>query len=71
LWFPKKIQEACEGGRAPALWVQLVVQYYYMVYVVKNFIKGELLADHDGHSCIISWMLNFAAGGCHQHTKGT
>ena len=42
-----------------------------MVYVVKNFIKGELLADHDGHSCIISWMLNFAAGGCHQHAKGT
>ena len=43
--FLKKIQEACEGGRAPELWVQLVVQYYHMVYVDKNFIKGTHIVN--------------------------
>ncbi|TKS86210.1 hypothetical protein D9C73_020327 [Collichthys lucidus] len=47
------------------------VQYYYIVDVIKIFIRTRL-ADHNGHlSCIVTRMLDiFAAAGHHQYAKG-
>uniref|UniRef100_UPI00358F51C3 uncharacterized protein n=1 Tax=Myxine glutinosa TaxID=7769 RepID=UPI00358F51C3 len=66
--FEETFKRLVEGGRTPALWVQ----YYYMVDVIKIFIKTERLADHDGHlSCIVTRMLDtFSAAGHHQYAKG-
>ena len=66
--FEEKFKRLAEGGRTSALWVQ----YYYMVDVIKIFIRTERLADYNGHiSCIVTRMLDiFSAAGHHQYAKG-
>jgi len=70
--FKQKIKATLKSfdakGRTPELWVQ----YYYMVDVLKIFIRTERLADYNGHlSCIVTKMLDtFLAAGHLQYAKG-